>query len=145
MTKKTTWLAVGGTVAAVLTTGGVAAAATSSSSSTAGSTGHHHRHHERLALSHIEHGQFVSRDKAGRQVTHEVANGSVSAVSPTSISVKDGSGTTTTFVVDAQTRVRVKGQAKGAKSTIVAVKTGEQVFVLGDGTGPYTATFVAAR
>lgn len=148
MKTRTTALLAGGAAAAVLVTGGVAVAATSTSSVTPGQgtagTGAHH-HHDGVGSTKIEHGQFALEDASGQQITRDVVNGAVTAVSSSSISVEDGTGTTTTFSVGQDTRVHRKGQAKGTTSTIAAIKTGAQVTVLGTGTGPYAANAVVTH
>lgn len=141
MRTRTKTVVAGGVVAVVLATGGVAVAATATPTTT---PGHGHRG-DRAPFARIEHGQFVTKDKAGAQVTHDIVTGTVTAVSGTSLSVKDGTGTVTAFTVGARTRVHVKGQAKGRRSTISAVKTGGDVTVLGTGTGPFTATSVRVQ
>ena len=140
-----------GSAALVLGTGGVAVA----QGTGATTAGHGHRAHPGrpgagagfgARPGAVEHGQFVTKDpKTGAQVTHDIAGGTVTAVSATSIAVKTGDGTTVTFTVAPTTRVHVKGQARKTTSTISAIRTGQQVVVLGTGTGPFTATAVRAR
>lgn len=138
MRTRTRALVAGGAAAVVLATGGVAVAATATPTTT---PGHGHRG-DRAPFARIEHGQFVTKDKSGAQVTHDIVTGTVTAVSGTSVSVKDGTGSVTVFAVDAKTRVHVRGQAKGTTTTVSAVKTGGDVTVLGTGTGPFTADSV---
>ena len=67
---------------------------------------------------------------------------SVTAVSPTSITVKAADNTSETFVVNSATKVRMRTSGKGAPSSIGQVKVGDHVFVLGTGTSTFTATGV---
>lgn len=97
-------------------------------------------------LGHLSHAQWVSKDpKTGAFVTHNAIRGSVTAVSPTSITVKAADGISKTFAVNSGTKVRAKGAEKAAPSTIAKVKVGDRVGVLGTGTGPMTATHIANR
>lgn len=126
----------------VLAGGGIAVAEAATPTTV---TGHGHRG-SGLKLKRIEQGQFVTKDgKTGAQVTHEIANGDVTAVSPTSITVKTGDGKTVTFTVSSSTKVHVKGQAKGSTGSISSVKTGQQALVVGTGTGPFAATRIGVR
>ena len=124
--------------ALVLAGGGVAVAETSH---TTGGHGHRAGRGHDLHLKRVEHGQFVTKD--GK--THDVAGGAVTAVSATAITVKSADGTTTSFTVSSSTEVHVKGQAKGATTTVTSLKPGQQVMVIGTGTGPFAATRVFAR
>lgn len=146
--------AAGAVGAAILGAGGVAMAATSSGSATTPSTtgspstaasapaaAAKTRRDDRLARRTL-HGTFVTKGKDNTFVTHDVARGTVSAVSATSISVKTADGLTETYAVGNATKVRshAKG-AKGAASTISAVHVGDAAKVAGTGT-PATATVI---
>ncbi len=97
-------------------------------------------------LGHLSHAQWVSKDpKTGAFVTHNAVRGSVTAVSPTSITVKAADGISKTFAVNSGTKVRVQGAEKAATSTLSQVKVGDRVGMLGTGTGPMTATHIADR
>lgn len=90
------------------------------------------------ALGRFEHGSWVSSDKStSADITHDAVKGAVTAVSPTSISVKASDGFSETFVVNSDTGVRIKGtKAAGA---IGSVKVGDTVLVTGTKSGT-TAT-----
>jgi hypothetical protein len=92
-------------------------------------------------LRRAAHGQWVSRDrKTGRWVTHDAIRGSVTAVSATSITVKAPDNVSETFAVGSGTTVRQRQAGKSSDSTIAAVHTGDDVVVLGTGSGTFTAT-----
>jgi hypothetical protein len=142
-------IAISGAVAAAVLGSGAAALAASGSTtsgtpattaSSAPAAGKHPA--ARALLRHTVHGQFVTRGKnsSGDFVTHDVIRGSVTAVSPTSITVKAADNTTQTYVVNSSTKVRERTNGKGAASTIGAVHSGDDVAVLGTGTTTLTAT-----
>jgi hypothetical protein len=79
-----------------------------------------------LRLSKVEHAEWVTRDKDA-DVTHDAVGGVVTAVSPTSISVKATDGFSATYTVDTTTKVHVKGGGK----TISDVKVNDRVLVSG--------------
>lgn len=79
-----------------------------------------------LQLRKLEHAEWVANGKNG-DVTHDAVSGLVTAVSPTSISVKASDGFTETFVVNSASKVHVKGTNKA----ISAVKTNDRVLVAG--------------
>jgi hypothetical protein len=135
--------AAGAAAAAVLGAGGVAMAASGGNPSTAPSTAAATtKGHADKALRRAVHGTFVTRGKGGTFVTHELARGTVAAVSAGSITVRSADGSSETFVVDSHTKVRThpKGAA-GAASSISAVKSGDTVEAVGKGT-PATATLI---
>lgn len=132
---------------AVLTGGGVALAETTGSSSSpaptasgtpAATAGTHHRG-ARHVLTHALHAQWVTRSKAGVDTTWDAIRGTVTAVSPTSVTARAADGVSATFAVTPSTKVHVKGQAKGTTSSIGTVKAGDDVGVLGTGSGSLTA------
>jgi hypothetical protein len=92
----------------------------------------------RALLRHAVHGQFVTNDN-GSFVTHDLIRGTVTAVSPTSITVKAADNTSQTYVVDSSTKVRERANGKGSASTIGAVHQGDDVAVIGTGTTTLTA------
>lgn len=119
----------------------------------------HRGRHGKLAhrLGNVAHAQWVSKDASGQFVTHSAIHGSVTAVSPTSITVKAPDGFSQTFKVSTDTKVHLRGDRAGkaaatpgttpapkppTASTIGAVKVGAEVKVLGTGTGTVTATRV---
>jgi hypothetical protein len=80
--------------------------------------------------------------KTGTATVHDGIRGQVSAVSSTSITVKAAGGTSQTYAVDANTRVRA---AMGKSGAIDQIKVGDQVVVVGTGQSSFTATAVAAH
>jgi hypothetical protein len=149
-------IAIAGSVAAAIVgTGAGALAATSSSStptpttsssttakapSTTGKTAAKGKARAALALRKIEHGEWVTRDKSGADVTHDAVGGTVTAVSASSITVKATDGFSETFAVGSSTKVHVKG-AKPA--TIANVKVSDRAVVAGTKSGStVTATQV---
>ena len=119
----------------------------------------HRGRHGKLAhrLGNVAHAQWVSKDASGQFVTHSAIHGSVTAISPTSITVKAPDGFSQTFKVSTDTKVHLRGDRAGkaaatpgttpapkppTASTIGAVKVGAEVKVLGTGTGTVTATRV---
>jgi hypothetical protein len=128
------WVTVGAVAA-----GGVATAATTSStpSSTSATTtatspaaAGKHAGKRGGELGKLEgrllHGQFVVLGKDKKPVTLAEQRGTVSAVSPTSISLTSTDGFKQTYVVTSDTKVRVDGK----KSTIADVKTGQNAVVI---------------
>ena len=77
------------------------------------------------------HGQFVVLGKDKKPTTLAEQRGTVSAVSPTSISFTSTDGFKQTYVVDSATKVRVDGK----KSAIADVKTGQTATVIAGVTG----------
>jgi len=101
---------------------------------------HAHRGH---AETKAIHGQWVRRNGT-KFTTHEI-RGAVTAVSPTSISVKAADGITENYGVGAGVKVHLKADGKGKAGTINQVKVGDHVVVIGTGTGPLTAKRVLDR
>ena len=143
-------LAAGATAAAIVGAGGTAFALTGSNGSgdatttssvaSAKAPAAHPRGKARL-FKHLSHGQFVTHTKKGF-VTHEVIRGTVTAVSPTSITVQAADRTSLTFVVDDKTKVRMRRDGHGTASSIAQVAKGDQVLVAGTGTSTSTAKHV---
>jgi len=77
--------------------------------------------------------------------THDEIRGAVTAVSPTSISVKAADGVTENYIVGTGLKVHLKADGKGKAGTISEVKVGDHVAVIGTGTGPLTAKRVLDR
>lgn len=145
-------LALGGlAAAAVVGTAGVAAAAGSSGSapgtlaavsspapSASGSpsagTGERKKKHARLGRG--LHGEFVAKGKDGKLVTVVTVRGTVTAVSPTSVTLKAEDGYTATFVVGSATKVRGKDA-----DAIADVKVGDKAAAA----GTKTTAGIAAR
>jgi hypothetical protein len=71
------------------------------------------------------HGEYTAPDVNGQPVTLLFQSGQVTAVSPTSITLKSADGFTQTYVVNAQTRVRggsIGSMAPGDTAVVLAVK-----------------------
>jgi hypothetical protein len=104
-----------------------------------------------VRLGRALHGTWVTKDaKTNAVVTHDVIHGTVSSVSPTSITLKAADGVSETYQVTSSTKVRKRSattgqKAKGAKvaaSSISAVKAGDKAIVIGTGTSTLTATHI---
>ncbi|MEO6885695.1 MAG: hypothetical protein ABI232_05320 [Jatrophihabitantaceae bacterium] len=140
-------IAVAGVTAAIIAGTGTAAVALSGDTSTAPTTpassskSAAHSRLDRLA-KHTLHGQFVTKGKAGTFITHDLIRGTVAAVSATSIKVTAADTTSETYAVTASTKVRIRANGKGTPGTIAGVQTGDNVLVLGTGSGTATATLV---
>ena len=133
---KTTLIA-GAAAVALIGIGGGVAFATSGGSSTPNTTltaattpasgtpaggqakGKHHG-----LLDRVEHGQVTVRTKTGTEVL-DLQRGLVTAVSPTSITVRSQDGFSATYVVDSTTKVRKTGQP----SAIGSVADGDNVVI----------------
>lgn len=82
------------------------------------------KHKHRGLLDRAEHGSVTVKTKTGTEVI-DVQRGTVTAVSPTSITVKSQDGFTATYVVDSTTKVRKTGQ----QSAIANVANGDEVAI----------------
>jgi|GEM_PF-2000393 len=78
-------------------------------------------------LANVAHGDFVTTDEAGKAVTMRIVRGAVTAVNPTSVTVKATDGYTATFVMNAATNVSVDGD----KSSATDVTVGDTASVVG--------------
>ena len=132
--------------AALATSGTSAPSPTSTSSSAPSSTGKAAaKHRGKDALRHALHAQWVTRAKGSTTfVTHDAIRGSVTAVSPTSITVAAADKKSETFHVTSATKVRIRTNGKGAKGTISQVHTGDKALVIGTGTSTLTARGIVA-
>jgi hypothetical protein len=88
------------------------------------------KHRARAAIGRGLHGEWVVKGKDGKPVTLETIRGQVTAVSPTSVTVKAEDGFTASYATTADTKVR-GAEAKsladvkvGAKAAMVGVKSG---------------------
>jgi len=72
------------------------------------------------------HGEFVVKGKDGKYVTTDAQRGSITAVSPTSVTVRSADGFTATYAVNADTKIRKDGK----DAAIGTVKVGDPVVVL---------------
>jgi preprotein translocase subunit YajC len=134
-----------GTAALAATGTGSSSPSTTASGSSAtgtaaaGKTKHHRAKEALLKLRALQHATWVTADKDGKTfLTHDAIRGSVTAVSPTSITVKSADNVSETYVVDSATKVHQRGTKTA--SSIAAVKTGDEVVVAGTGTSTLTAT-----
>jgi hypothetical protein len=139
---------IGGMTAAAIVGAGSTALAFSGSGTTDGvpqastEVAHHPLLHGKgRILRRLVHGQLVVRSKDGF-VTHNLIVGTVTSVSPTSITVRAADKTSETFVVGADTKVRVRSSGAGSASSIDKVATGDRVLVAGTGTSTLTAKHV---
>jgi hypothetical protein len=142
-------IAIAGGVCAAVAGIGTAAMATSGSSDTSGApsrtsgapsaTAAAGEHHAGKALRRALHAQWVTQGKDHAFVTHDAIRGTVTAVSPTSITIQAADNRSETFAVTGDTKVRVRVNGKGAKGAIAQVHTGDRVAVVGTGTGTLTA------
>ena len=138
MTRRTIIATAVGAAVVLGTAGAAVAAETSGSASSAkaGATAKHH--HEAFRGEYAQWTTYDAKTKA--DVVHDGIKGSVSAVSPTSVTVKAKDGTSETFAVSSDTKVSVKGDAKGTAGSIGQVKVGDRVELVGTGKTSFTAT-----
>lgn len=136
-------LGAGGTALAV--TGSDATSGTPDANQTARISSSPRSHARHGLLRRLQHGQIVTRGKDGTFVTHDVIKGTVTAVSPTSITVQAADKTGETFAVTKDTKVRIRTDGKGSASSITAVHEGDRVLVAGTGTSHFTANRVVDR
>ena len=78
------------------------------------------------------HGERVVKDKDGKIITIDVQRGTVTAASPSSMTVRSSDGTTWTWTLNSNTKVRGAELKKEATSNI---KVGNTVAVAGQRTG----------
>lgn len=147
-------IAIAGGICAAVAGIGTAALATSGASDLSGSSpaasGKHGDKHGAGGLRRALHAQWVTLGKDGKSfVTHDAIRGTVTAVSPTSITVQSLDKTSETFTVSSATKVRMgsierpaKGtkRAKPTKAAITQVHAGDRAIVIGTGTTALTAT-----
>lgn len=114
--------------------GAVLAAATSSTAPSGGSAAPNaaapNAHKRHPLLSRIEHGEFSVQTKQGEKVV-DVQRGTVTAVNPTSVTVRSPDGFTATYAVGSGSKVRKDKQ----QSTIGAVQAGDRVLVAAQKSG----------
>jgi hypothetical protein len=143
-------IAIAGAVGAAIVGVGTAALATSGPTTTPGKPAPKSDHktsksadgknHGRNAVRHALHAQWVTPNKDGKTfVTHDAIRGSVTAVSPTSITIQSADKKSETYTVTSATKVRTRTNGKGAKATISQVHVGDKAFVIGTGTTTLTA------
>lgn len=96
---------------------------------------------KRKLLRHAVHAQIVTKGKDGF-VTHDFINGTVTAVSPTSITVQAADAKSEMFTVTKDTKIRLRADGKGVTSSISKVSKGDHVLVAGTGTSTHTAKHI---
>jgi hypothetical protein len=114
---------------AATTTSSLSASATPSASASA-PTGKHHGRHSRghgfgggFGLGGVVHGQVTIREKNGTYETVDVQQGTVTAVSSSSLTIKSADGYTATYAVSSSITVDTKTAGIGS------VKSGDSVMV----------------
>jgi hypothetical protein len=146
LTRKVALGVAGVAAAGVLGTAGVAAATSQNAAPTAtaspapsggaatpdgkaGKDGKRHRI-RRAVIARGMHGEWVVKGKDGKPVTLATIRGEITAVSPTSVTVKAEDGVSETFAVSSDTKVKgpdvtsISGVKVGAKGAMVGVKNG---------------------
>jgi len=92
-------------------------------------------------LRRAAHAAWVTENKKTKTfTTHDAIRGQVTAVSPTSITVRAADDVSETYVLNSATVVRAR--ANKVKASVRDLKTGDRVFVLGTGTTTLTAVRV---
>lgn len=139
-------IAIAGGVCAAVAGIGTAAVATSGSSTISGAATSSSvkdqgaaKDRAVKALRHALHAQWVTKDKDNKFVTHDAIRGTVTSVSATSITVQAEDKKSETYAVNADTKVRVRTNGKGAKGTLSQVHSGDKALVVGTGTTSLTA------
>lgn len=107
------------------------------------------RHAARDRLARALHATWVTSDKRGT-ITHQAIRGEVSAVSPTSVTVKAKDGFSQTFTVGADTTVKSRNLSatdragrRAADASLATVTVGSRAFVVGAGaSGPVASRIV---
>jgi hypothetical protein len=138
---------IGGMTAAAIVGAGGAALAFSGSGplgnapASTNASAHRGLMHGHRWLKRVAHGEIVTASDNGF-VTHDFINGTATSVSATSITVRSADETSETFVVNSDTRVRVRGDHQRGLSKIAEVKQGDHVVVAGTGTSTLTAKHV---
>lgn len=96
-------------------------------------------------LKDFQHAEWVTKGDANSYVTHEAILGQIQAVSSTSITVASSDGTSMTFAVNDQTKVRQRQAQNAATPTMADLKTGQTVLVGGVKSPDLTAKNVLVR
>ncbi len=96
-------------------------------------------------LKDFQHAEWVTKGDANTYVTHEAMLGQIQAVSSTSITVGSSDGTSMTFAVNDQTKVRQRQVQGTATPTIGDLKNGQTVLVGGEKTPDLTAKNILVR
>lgn len=96
-------------------------------------------------LKDFQHAEWVTKGDNNTYVAHQAILGQVQAVSATSITVKSDDGTSMTFAVNDQTKVRQRAKSGSATPTIADVKQGQTVLVGGVKSPDLTAKNILVR
>ncbi len=100
----------------------------------------------RLLLRRVEHGEVTLKGKDDKPVVVDIQRGKVTAVSPTSISLKSEDGFTATYTVNSDTRIRVDGERKAIGDVRVGKSAGLIATKASSAAGSAaTARFVVVR
>jgi hypothetical protein len=101
----------------------------------------------RLLAGRVEHGEVTIKGKDDKPVVVDIQRGQVTAVSPTSISLKSEDGFTATYAVNSDTKIRVGGERKAIGDVRVGNSAGliaTKASTAADG-ATATARFVVVR
>lgn len=91
-------------------------------------------------LKRFDHATVTTTGKDGKSVTHTLFLGTVTAVSPTSVTVQARDKKSQSYTVTKDTRIAVKVKGEKPKAeTIAQLAKGDRVFASGTGTGTVTA------
>ena len=96
-------------------------------------------------IKDFQHAEWVTKGDANTYINHEAILGQVQAVSATSITVKSADGTSMTFAVNDQTKVRQRAKSGSTTPTIADVKQGQTVLVGGAKTPDLTGRNILIR
>jgi hypothetical protein len=96
-------------------------------------------------LKGFQHAEWVTKGDGNTYVTHQAILGQVETVSASSITVKASDGTSMTFAVNDQTKVRQRAKAGSTSPTIADVKQGQTVLVGGEKSPDLTAKNILIR
>ena len=96
-------------------------------------------------LKGFQHAEWVTKGDGSTYVTHQAILGQVETVSASSITVKASDGTSMTFAVNDQTKVRQRAKAGSTGLTIADVKQGQTVLVGGEKSPDLTAKNILIR
>lgn len=134
-------LGAGGTAMAMTGSGTTTGTPSSSSSSSSPTQPGAKGRAGRALLRHLSHGQIVTHGKDG-YVAHDLINGTVTAVSTSSITVQASDKVSEMFAVNKDTKVRTRTKGNATDSSISAVHKGDHVLVAGTGAHAFTAKHI---
>jgi hypothetical protein len=139
-------LVVGTTTAAIVGAGTAALAVTGNTPTPTPSTSASHAKARAGAGSELRralHATWTTKTKGGF-VTHDAIRGTITAVTPSSLTVKAADGVTETYAVTSTTieHLSSDGKSKGTAGRIAQVHVGDRAGVFGTGTTTKTATHI---